>query len=71
MNRAPLTPVPCARRTEPSAWLCPPPGKRRMPDGVDLHHTDVAARLASTAAQPGANVAPLFPTQQWSTRPCA
>jgi hypothetical protein len=26
-SRPPLTPVPCAKRTEPSTWLCPPPGK--------------------------------------------
>jgi hypothetical protein len=56
--RPQLEPVRCARRTEPSAWLCPPPGAARLPDGVNLLHTDVtvhgqaalALRQAATAA---------------------
>lgn len=59
MCRPPLTAVPFQRRTEPSAWLCPPPGKRRMPDGgVVLHSTDVARRIDGQRAPV---IVPLFP----------
>jgi hypothetical protein len=60
-----------ARRTNPSAWLCPPAGAQRMPDGVDLHRTDVsrhqAAPLRTERSEPERRQAQAFARLQAET----
>ncbi|MGL4575061.1 MAG: hypothetical protein ACRCV9_09765 [Burkholderiaceae bacterium] len=49
IRRQPLPSPPCSRRTEPSAWLCPPPGRARVPDGFQVGANNLAQWLADAA----------------------
>lgn len=49
LRKPPLPALPCSRRTEPSKWLCPPPGRERMADGYRTNCTNVAQWLVDAA----------------------
>lgn len=66
-DRPPLTPVPCLRRTEPSAALIPKAGQARLPAYVGADHF---ARSLLPPAQPptgSALIVPLHPS--WRRNP--
>ncbi|MGL4575797.1 MAG: hypothetical protein ACRCV9_13520 [Burkholderiaceae bacterium] len=46
----PLPALPCSKRTEPSEWLCPPPGGKRR-DDLGAMLKDVPPILLSQSQQ--------------------